>query len=235
MYLARGALNPASREVQRDLASPVALHQTLMRAFPDGLGDEPRKSLGLLYRVEQTPRALVLFVQSVARPDFTRLPFGYFLAVEGDLDLALASDGENPRVRAIDDERARISVGERFVFRLRANATRKIDTKSGPDGARRNGKRVPVRGDEARLAWLARKGSASGFRVVNARVLETGAERGRSHERTLTFAGATFDGVLEVTDAEAFRKALAEGIGPAKAFGFGLLSIQRVPATELST
>lgn len=36
-----------------------------------------------------------------------------------------------------------------------------------------------------------------------------------------------FDGVLGVTDAEAFRVALREGVGPAKAFGFGLLSIRR--------
>jgi CRISPR system Cascade subunit CasE len=34
-----------------------------------------------------------------------------------------------------------------------------------------------------------------------------------------------FDGVLKVTDSEAFGRALSSGIGPAKGFGFGLLSV----------
>ena len=37
-----------------------------------------------------------------------------------------------------------------------------------------------------------------------------------------------FDGRLRVTDSTAFQKALSCGIGPAKAFGFGLLSIAPV-------
>jgi CRISPR system Cascade subunit CasE len=36
-----------------------------------------------------------------------------------------------------------------------------------------------------------------------------------------------FEGDLEVTDAAAFRAALAQGIGSGKAYGFGLLSIAR--------
>jgi CRISPR system Cascade subunit CasE len=40
-----------------------------------------------------------------------------------------------------------------------------------------------------------------------------------------------FEGRLRVTDAEAFRRALAAGIGSGKAFGFGLLSV--APAARL--
>jgi CRISPR-associated protein Cas6/Cse3/CasE subtype I-E len=36
-----------------------------------------------------------------------------------------------------------------------------------------------------------------------------------------------FDGVLVVTDLDRFTKAVAAGIGPFKAFGFGLLSVAR--------
>jgi CRISPR system Cascade subunit CasE len=36
--------------------------------------------------------------------------------------------------------------------------------------------------------------------------------------------------LLEITDAERFRAALAAGIGPAKAYGFGLLSVAPVAA-----
>lgn len=132
----------------------------------------------------------------------------------------------------------------RFRFRLRANVTKKVDTKSGPDGARRNGKRVELRKEEERLAWLARKGDELGFRlgwvrasgaaehVVNAlvgpAVKEWGFRRragdGEGTAR-LTLAGVLFEGELEVTDAERFRRCLAEGIGPGKAYGMGLMSV----------
>lgn len=231
MYLARGVLNPASRDVQRDLSDAMGLHRTVMKAFPDALGANPRKTLGVLHRVDEDRRRgeLVLFLQSAARPDFTRWPEGYFVSTDQDLDLALAGDEGNPRVRAVDAERERITGGDRFAFRLRANTTKKILTKSLPDGTKQNGKRVPVRGDEERLRWLERRGSQFGFRAEGVRITELPTTLGgRSKDHTLTFAGCVFEGTLEVTDASAFRLGLAEGVGPAKAFGFGLLSVQRL-------
>jgi CRISPR system Cascade subunit CasE len=41
----------------------------------------------------------------------------------------------------------------------------------------------------------------------------------------MTFAAVTFDGLLRIVDADRFRAALVQGIGSAKAYGFGLLSI----------
>lgn len=51
-------------------------------------------------------------------------------------------------------------------------------------------------------------------------------EKGDKHSVTLD--AVTFEGVLEVTDADAFRSVLANGIGPGKAYGFGLMSIAPV-------
>jgi CRISPR system Cascade subunit CasE len=227
MYLARAFLNPVSRAVRGDLADEMGLHRTLMRAFPDNAGPSPRKQHGVLYRVDEDVRRgrVVLLVQSATRPDFARLPAGYILDLGDDFDLGNGVP-DNPAVRAVDEERERIAVDDRFAFRLRANTTKRILTKSGPDGKRRNGKRVPVRGDDSRLAWLARHAQKGGFAPEDVRVTEVPA-RSSGGRRELTFAGAIFEGRLRVTNADAFRAALAEGIGPAKAFGFGLLSIQR--------
>jgi CRISPR system Cascade subunit CasE len=227
VYLARGVLNPASRDVQRDLSDAAQLHRTIMKVFPDQVGANPRNALGVLHRIDEDPRRgeIVLFVQSAEEPNFARLPSGYFASAADDLDLALSGDSENPRVRSVAREREGIALGDRFVFRLRANTTKKILTKSLPDGTKQNGKRVPVRGDEERLNWLARRAAQAGFHVERARVSEVEPIGGRAKERRLTFAGALFEGVLAVTDAGAFRVALAEGIGPGKAFGFGLLSL----------
>jgi CRISPR system Cascade subunit CasE len=227
MYLARAFLNPVSRAVRADLADVMGLHRTLMRAFPDNAGPSPRKQHGVLHRVDEDAQRgrVVLLVQSATRPDFAQLPAGYILDLGDDFDLG-AGVPDNPAVRAVDEERQRIVGDDRFAFRLRANTTKRILTKSGPDGKRRNGKRVPVRGDEGRLAWLARHAQEAGFALEDVRVIEVPARSGGGR-RDLTFAGTTFEGRLRVTNADAFRTALAEGIGPAKAFGFGLLSIQR--------
>jgi CRISPR system Cascade subunit CasE len=124
----------------------------------------------------------------------------------------------------VKQERAGIRAGDSFLFRLKANTTRKILTKSGADGARNNGKRVPVRGEVERHAWLSRHALASGFKFGDVRITELGA---KGRPGGVRLAGAVFDGALQVEDAARFVAALAEGVGPAKAYGFGLLSIRR--------
>jgi CRISPR system Cascade subunit CasE len=41
----------------------------------------------------------------------------------------------------------------------------------------------------------------------------------------LSFAGVTFQGRLRIIDRQRFLQALAQGVGPGKAYGFGLFSI----------
>lgn len=231
MYLSRCFLNPLSRAVRTDLGDIAGLHKTIMRAFPDVAGATPREEHGVLHRVEEDTRRgrYTLLVQSCTRPDFGALPSGYFLDVATDLDLAAAGVLENPSVRSVADERQRIAAGDRFAFRVHANTTRKIDTKSGPDGARKNGRRVPVRGDEARIAWLERHAVRAGFALADVQCAELARRSGTRGSGRVTFGGARFDGILTVTDPESFRIGLATGIGPGKAFGFGLLSIQWIP------
>ena len=43
----------------------------------------------------------------------------------------------------------------------------------------------------------------------------------------VTLRKAIFEGVLRVTDAELFTRTLTEGIGRAKAYGNGLLTLRR--------
>lgn len=234
MYLSRLVLNPRSREVRRDLSDCHALHRTLLSAFGDAGGADARSAFGVLHRLEIDRRsgtALVL-VQSDGAPAWGRLPSGYVVDV-AEKDVTLAFDG--------------LRADHRLRFRLRANPTKKIDTKTGADVTRRNGKRVDLRREEDRLAWLRRKGEAGGFRLEAARVVadapgtnagpplpnvhlnpESAVHGRRSEYGTvarLTFGSALFEGVLHVTDPVTFRQTLAAGIGSGKAYGFGLLSV----------
>ncbi|MGH7298183.1 MAG: type I-E CRISPR-associated protein Cas6/Cse3/CasE [Polyangiaceae bacterium] len=226
MYLARAYLNPASRAVRLDLANPTSLHRTVMRAFPDGDCREARKHHGVLHRLDEDARRgrFVLLLQSGTRPDLARLPEGYFLDLQDDFELA-GSGAENPALRKVGEERAHIAAGDRFGFRLRANTTRKILTKSLADGTKKNGKRVPVRGDDGRLGWLERHAHAGGFALVDVRVSEVSPQSGGRGSARITLAGAQFEGLLVVRDPPLFRGALGRGIGPGKAYGYGLLSI----------
>lgn len=163
MHLSRLILNPRSREVRRDLASCVALHRTLLHAFPGGeeRDDAFRARHGVLYRLESDRRTRepVVLVQSRTPPDW-----GFLLARDGFLSVRRSPALE---VKEIGPALDAIVPGRTLLFRLRANPTRKVDTKTGPDGAKRNGKRVPIRDADDQSAWLARKGAAAGFELLS--------------------------------------------------------------------
>lgn len=231
MILSRLVLNPRSRRVARDLTDCQELHRTVLSAFPQAAGGSARQRFGVLFRIEYCRGAPpVLLIQSHENPDFSALPGDYLAQVPMSKDICVAWRG--------------IAHGCVCRFRLRANPTRKIETKSGPGGARRNGRRVELKTEEEQLKWLARKSRESGFEVVSVQAAAeypdvwVSAEGKVSGSRglpdsagstpRLTFASVLFNGKLRVTDVERFRAALERGIGSAKGYGFGLLSVARV-------
>ncbi len=91
--------------------------------------------------------------------------------------------------------------------------------------------------------WLNGIGAKRGFRIIdekkNPLLMETihtfvtnpGPKGNKSSERrpiNWRFNAGLFEGILVCTDPNRLRDAIINGIGPAKAFGFGLLSIASV-------
>jgi CRISPR system Cascade subunit CasE len=142
-------------------------------------------------------------------------------------------------------------------FRLRANPTRKarVSRRDGSDiksAGKGHGKRTVLRTMDEQIEWLRDKGQVrtldgkqvgGGFDLdpqqfqlspEQSRIIGEGwvtAWKGKEEDqgkRCLKFRSVLFEGVLKVTDPELFLKALRAGIGPGKAFGFGLLSVARV-------
>ncbi len=222
MYLSRLLLNPRSRAVQRDLADCQERHRTIMAAFPPApAGQAAREAYGVLYRLEVDRRRglITLLVQSLAAPDWTRLPSDYLLPGTGE---------DNPAVKEVGQIFRSIPAGAVFSFRLRANPTRKIDTKTGPDGHRRHGRRVELVREADQLAWLQRQAQTGGFDLLAVRLSGLTKEKGRRRgaPSSLTVAGLVFEGRLRVTDPQRFlEQALCRGLGPGKAYGCGLLSL----------
>jgi CRISPR system Cascade subunit CasE len=236
IYLSRLILDPLRRPVRRDLADCHQLHRTLLRAFPEAPAGAPaRDYFGLLYRAEpyeRHPRLIRILVQSALEPDWSKLPEDYFGPSP--------DERPNPALRMIDDAYERIGAGMRLTFRLRANPTKRISANNTEQDARWRGKRVELRREDQQLDWLARKGVDGGFRLlgvsaqpeipdVQAANLEKarGWRPGRDGMTAvpLRFGAVLFEGRLEVTNTDAFRSTLRDGLGSGKAFGFGLLSV----------
>jgi CRISPR system Cascade subunit CasE len=208
MYLSRLVLDRRSRYVRMDLARPYEMHRTLMHAFPDDLTEGVER---VLYRLETHPQTGVptLLVQSKLAPQWTQLPPGYLLA---------GQEQPNPQVKEIH---LSFQPGQLLAFRLLANPTKRL-SKSLPQG-REESKRVGLYKPDEQLAWLLRKGEAHGFQVVSAVPNQQAAMKDR--QRLLEFLGVQFDGLLTVIDPARLSDAVSNGIGSAKAFGCGLLSL----------
>lgn len=236
MYLSRLILDARQRDVRRDLGDVHRLHRTILQAFPQAPDPQrAREHFGLLYRIEPLPTAphlVRLLVQSNSVPNWNTLPGGY---------LGPAPDARgNPAIRTVGAEYERIAAGDRLIFRLRANPTKKLSDRTPGRADRLAGKRVALLREAEQLAWLERKGEQHGFRVLRTavapevpavQVAVQATERGRRPARdggeamALRFGAVLFNGRLEVTDAARFHQTLTAGIGSGKAFGFGLLSI----------
>jgi len=226
MYLSRLWINPRDRSVQCDLADLQAQHRTIMSAFPeqDGPGLSPRANMSVLYRQEEDPRthAPFLLVQSRLPPDWDRLPPRYLLeSPAGEPEPVRKS--LLPFLEALHD-------GATFRFRLRANPTKKAATRDEVSGLHARSKRVDLRQEEDQRQWLTRKGQQHGFLAQALRVQDepriTGRRRsGQGNVPTVVVAPVLYQGMLQVTNARALRQAVEEGIGPARAYGCGLLSL----------
>ena len=210
MYLSRLILNPKNRAVQKDIANPYELHRSLLAAFADDLPEKER----ILYRVDTDPRSGVptVLLQSHTSPDW---------AVLDQRSNYLASA---PDVKTFDLE-DKLTPGQTLSFRLRANAT-----------VKRDGSRHGLYNEEDQRAWLARKGERNGFQPQRVTVIQEGDQlawkpRRNSGSRKITHFAVRFDGLLQVTDSHVLWEAVQSGVGPAKSFGFGLLSLGP-PATH---
>jgi CRISPR system Cascade subunit CasE len=200
MYLSRIDLNIRSQQARAEMADPYQMHRTLSKAFGDEIEDY--KAARVLFRVD-TPKDAAeycVIVQSLVKPQWERL------TLSGDYLLAPI------KLKPFDPQP---EAGRTLAFRLRANPT-----------VKRDGKRWGLENGDDQVRWLERKGKASGFQVLSVSVRSNGklgsknvlGDNGR-------LFGVIFEGILQVTDADAFRSTLENGIGSAKGFGFGLLSV----------
>lgn len=238
MFLSQLVLNPRSRDVMRDLRDPYEMHRTLWRGFPTLRRDAQQACLDrILFRVDfgERQETTTVLVQSDLEPAWSHLPGDYLREAAQCKPFAPT-----------------FTTGQRLRFRLRANPTKRVHAKAVDSGRAKSeavGKRVALQREDEQIAWLLRKAEQGGFsipgswvevddpeiagvtrKLPNFRVdamPEARVRWGFQKDDALlgTCHAVRFEGVLIVQDGERFRTTLADGIGAAKGFGFGLLSV----------
>jgi CRISPR system Cascade subunit CasE len=227
MLLSKLIPNLRSRDVQRDVGNAHAMHQRVLSGFPDqGLDGHAREEFGILYRVDRTSEGVSVLVQSHVSPTWERLPSDYLAA----------TFEPNPATRSLEPLLGTLHQGQVLRFRVRANPTRRLP----PENGKKRGGRVELIGDERLITWLLRKSSGAGFDLsprslesddlgvaakYAVRITEEPKVRARRAGAVMTFGSVLFDGRLVVTEPGLFVETLKRGIGTAKAYGFGLVSV----------
>ncbi|SNT32902.1 type I-E CRISPR-associated protein Cas6/Cse3/CasE [Actinacidiphila glaucinigra] len=232
MYLTRFRVNTARQGARRLLSTPQAMHAAVLSSFP-----------GLLPTNEQTPRVLwrldhnataevLLYVVSPHRPDLTHL------VEQAGWPAAAASGTPGWQTYAYTPFLERLDKGSVWNFRLTANPVHYVRTKDDQATTKRTAHLTP----KHQLQWLLQRQDTGGFRILAKAQDKHLTEHGDEHQaivrdqRSLDFGkrGAngrvtlttvTYDGRLEVTEPDALRRVLTAGMGKAKAYGCGLMTL----------
>ncbi len=221
LYLSRLTLNQRNAQVRMELVRPYEMHRTLSRAFPPDTFNKTRNdddAAGVLFRVDESPRDHRIFalVQSKTAPDWS------FLAGKHD------ARGHAYLLQPAEFKsfEPKLAAGQMLAFRLRANPTKRLGKGAGDD----HHKRVGIYDEDGQLKWLHNKAKNGGFRVERVMTsrdeqIEDKIHHNDNQTHDLKLLSVQFDGILQVADAIRTRETIERGIGSAKGFGFGLLSL----------
>lgn len=218
MHLTRFEINTARRGARKLLSSPQNVHAAILSAFPAGAA-EPSENGRVLWRVDTAGPATHLYLVSPGKPDLTHL-------VE-DAGWPSTEGWVTKDYTTLLD---RLTAGERWAFRLRANPTRSGRKTAESSTTQRFGHLTA----DQQLAWLTARAAGAGFEIpvgqldqLQAAVVHREVVRFDRRGTQVTLATATYEGALVVRDAGALRRTLTHGIGPAKGYGCGLLTLAR--------
>lgn len=218
MFLTRFHLNPRSRAGARYLDDPQRLHAAIYRALPnqpvevDG-GERP------LWRTDRDDlKTPLLWVVSEGRPSLDGLADEAGRSVDGSVYES------RDYTRLLD----KLKEGQVYAFRLAGNAVRSGRSSPESDRTQRFGHVTPAQ----QTRWLDQRADAHGFQVCSSvtgelDVAVMGRRRAvfRRDGQRVAIAVCEFTGHLAVTDPERLRRALTSGIGHARAYGCGLLTL----------
>lgn len=216
MIFTRTHLNGRRPTTRKLMGSPQAMHAAILSGFPPG--SDPGRVLWRLDGAE-TPTP-TLYVVSRTDPDFAHLDEQAGWPTQRMAESA-----------PYDGFLAQLANGQSWAFRITVNPTHRT--------ARNGRSQVMAHVTVAQQAqWLADRADSMGVHLT--RPSESGGANQRTfdlveratrtfhrQESTVTLGTATFEGRLMVADRQRLRDALTTGVGRAKAYGCGLMTLAR--------
>lgn len=229
MFLSRVRLNPARAGARKFLLSPRAMHGAVTAAFVDGVPEPGGGGPRVLWRLDHNSRNEVYcYIVSPDRPDLTHV-----------VEQAGWPTTQTWETRDYTPLLSRLQTGQKWAFRLTANPVHSIRRKDG-EPTKVTAHRTP----KHQLSWLLQRQEANGFEIVakpqeqqrgpddtyevivhDRHARRFGKTEPNGMRNRVPLVTATFDGRLKVTDPEALRRMLVMGLGRAKAYGCGLMTL----------
>ncbi|YAL82092.1 type I-E CRISPR-associated protein Cas6/Cse3/CasE [Dermacoccaceae bacterium W4C1] len=222
MYLSEIRLNSTRVTTRRMVTSPQVTHALVLGSCSAD-GDPGR----VLWRLDRhASHDLLLYVVSHGKPDFT-----------GVVEQAGWPERPAWRTASYSGFLDHLAEGQEWVFRLTANPSRSEST----GDPQQRGRVRPLRTAPEQLDWLNQRQSRLGIEFCRNEIGEPQLElRERdqvsfrrtdksSRSGTVHLTTATFEGRLRVLEPCRLSAALVEGIGRAKGYGCGLMTLAAVP------
>ncbi|WP_367342266.1 type I-E CRISPR-associated protein Cas6/Cse3/CasE [Limosilactobacillus sp.] len=206
MYLSRVEIDSNNHQNLKKLSHLGAYHHWVESCFPTEikLGERQRH----LWRIDPLNGRQYLLLLSNEKPALD--PFEQF-GIKGSAQIK----NYQPFLNKLVDEQI-------MRFRLTANPTYREAA---------SGKVFPHITVEQQKSWLLKQSVKSGFKLItgtNDELIYDIVSRDWPilyHKRRIRLSRVTFEGILQITNIDQFRKALLTGIGREKAFGMGLLTV----------
>ena len=225
MYLSRVPISLTRLSAMAFVSSPYKVHAAVEQAFaPDAKREDEHGRI--LWRLDEAPGnqdEVWLYVVSPERPDFTHI------CEQVGGPVSWATKDYSPVLSQVEK-------GQLWQFRLKANPVRKVLVDKGR--RERAGVIGSIQGhvtEAQQRAWLLDRVEAQGFRIAQTEegydrlsIAHRRREKFKRHGDVVTLVTAQYDGILEVTDADAFRHVLGFGMGRSRGFGCGLMTIAPV-------
>lgn len=239
MFLTKFEINTTRRGAKHLLGSPQRMHAAVMGAFPPSVTQGQR----ILWRVDRNGHEAVLYLVSPSKPDLSGL-------VEDAGWPTTATWQTHSYLPFLD----RLEVGQRYSFRLTANPSHvaRVGT-DGPKKRLGHvteahqmkwlldraevlgidvGKEISPGHLEANEStgggvsfWISQRDALSFRRQEKEAATNRGASSSAAKFRQVTITTATYEGTLTVKDPVPLKDALVSGVGRAKAYGCGLLTL----------
>ncbi len=227
MYFSKVSINPASLNIEK-LAGQICVdsykeHQQIWQLFkPD-----PDAGRDFLFRREQINGWPVYYVVSERRPDAEQ------------------------QLWSVEHKQycPKLYSGQQLAFRLRVNPVVSrtddkgkkrrhdvvMDLKKQMDYQQQNKNNRPYEMQlvqQAGIAWLQKRAAVAGFEFCDSAIRVDAYTRHQSvktsQKKMIRYSTLDYEGLLTVADPKLCLQALFKGVGPAKAFGCGLLLVKPV-------